>query len=113
VDTWISGLRVARVLERVIAGRGVRLRFIDPGKPVQNAFVESFNGRLRDECLNEHWFTSLWDAIWDARHKIEAWRLEYNCGRPHTSFGNQTPAEFRESVRRPRSTPSSVRGLVL
>jgi putative transposase len=134
VDTSISGLRVARVLDRVIAGRGaqpeeivldngpeltgkaldqwayargVRLRFIEPGKPVQNAFIESFNGRLRDECLNEHWFTSLRDA----RQKIEAWRLEYNRERPHSSLGNQTPEEFRESVRRPRPTPSLVRGL--
>jgi putative transposase len=54
--------------------RGVRLEFIQPGKPVQNAYVESFNGRLRDECLNANWFTSLTDA----RRKVETWRLDYN-----------------------------------
>lgn len=69
---------------------GVDLDFIDPGKPVQNAFVESFNGTFRDECLNEHWFTSLRDAQW----KVEAWRQRYNQERPHSSLGGLTPAEF-------------------
>jgi len=70
--------------------RGVRLAFIRPGKPVENAYVESFNGRFRDECLNEHWFLSMQHA----RSTIEAWRIEYNTERPHSSLGNRTPHEF-------------------
>jgi putative transposase len=70
--------------------RGVRLEFIQPGKPVQNAYVESFNGRLRDECLNANWFTSLRDA----RRKIEEWRQDYNQQRPHSSLGYLPPAAF-------------------
>ena len=69
---------------------GVRLRFIEPGKPVQNAFVESFNGRLRDECLNQHWFRWLRRA----REEIAAWRTHYNTQRPHSALGYQTPTEF-------------------
>ncbi len=65
-------------------------RYIAPGKPTDNAFVESFNGRLRDECLNTHWFLSLADA----RAKIEAWRRHYNESRPHTSLGWMTPADI-------------------
>lgn len=122
VDTSLSGVRVARVLERVIGersaqpeeivmdngpeltsraldqwayGRGVRLRFIEPGKPVQNCYIESFNGRLRDECLNEHWFTSLADA----RRTIEAWRVDYNTVRPHSALGHRTPVEVRRGWR--------------
>ncbi|TMG01584.1 MAG: IS3 family transposase [Chloroflexi bacterium] len=117
VDTSLPGVRVARVLDRVIAERGagpaeitldngpeltsraldqwayergVRLRFIEPGKPVQNAFIESFNGRLRDECLNEHWFLTLVHA----REVIEEWRIDYNQRRPHSALGNLTPLEF-------------------
>ena len=69
---------------------GVRLDFIDPGKPTQNAFIESFNSILRRECLKDHWFTSLQEA----RDIIEAWRLEYNRDRPHGSLGDLTPQEF-------------------
>ena len=69
---------------------GVVLRLIEPGKPNQNAYVESFNGRLRDECLNEHWFTSLAHA----RSVIEAWRREYNEERPKRVLGGLTPAEY-------------------
>ena len=61
-----------------------------PGKPTDNAYIESFNGRLRDECLNAHWFLSLADA----RSKIEAWRRQYNESRPHTALGWLTPQEF-------------------
>jgi putative transposase len=68
----------------------VALTFIHPGNPVQNAHIESFNGRLRDECLNVHQFVSLEDA----RQKIEAWRLDYNQHRPHGSLGHLTPCEF-------------------
>ena len=71
---------------------GVELRFIQPGKPVQNAFVESFNGKFRDECLNQSWFVSLADAI----RSITAWRLDYYRHRPHSALGNLTPEEFAE-----------------
>jgi len=69
---------------------GVALRLIEPGKPNQNAYIESFNGRLRDECLNEHWFTSLAHA----RALIETWRREYNDERPKRVLGGLTPAEY-------------------
>lgn len=68
----------------------VRLEFIRPGKPVENAYIESFNGRLREECLNDQVFLSMEDA----RVKLEAWRLDYNEQRPHSSLGNLTPREF-------------------
>jgi len=70
--------------------RGVKLRLIEPGKPNQNAYIESFNGRLRDECLNEHWFTNLAQA----RTVIEAWRREYNEERPKKALGGMTPAAY-------------------
>ena len=70
--------------------RGVTLHFIDPGKPNQNAFIESFNGKFRQECLDTHWFTTLDDA----RREIEAWRIDYNDVRPHNSPDDRTPAEF-------------------
>ena len=69
---------------------GVRLRFIEPGKPIQNAFVGSVNGRLRDECLNQHWVRSLRHA----REKIAVWRHHHNTQRPHSALGYRTPAEF-------------------
>ena len=75
---------------------GVTLRLIEPGKPNQNAYVESFNGRLRDECLNEHWFTSLSHA----RVVIEAWRREYNEERPKKSLGGLTPAAYAVQLAR-------------
>ena len=73
---------------------GVTLRLIEPGKPNQNAYVESFNGRLRDECLNEHWFTSLSHA----RAVIEQWRREYNEERPKKSLGGLTPAQYAKQL---------------
>jgi putative transposase len=120
VDFSLPGERVVRVLEQLavtrglpraivldngpeFAGqtldqwahrRGVALHFIAPGKPVQNAFAESFNGRLRDECLNEHWFLSLADA----RETIEAWRVDYNVARPHSGLANRTPSEFARTL---------------
>ena len=116
VDTSISGRRVVRELDRVVELRGkpcmivsdngteftsnamlnwasaadVDRHFIAPGKPMQNAFVESFNGRLRDECLNEHLFRGLSDA----RRILETWRVDYDHARPHTSLGGLTPREF-------------------
>ena len=80
----------SRALEDWAYRRGVQLDFIRPGKPVENAFIESFNGRLRDECLNVHQFASLAEA----QHIIEAWRLDYNQRRPHSSLGHLTPNEF-------------------
>ena len=70
--------------------RGIQLVHIQPGKPQQNGYVESFNCKLRDECLNVSWFTNLWDA----RQKIAAWQKEFNEERPHSALGYQTPAEF-------------------
>ena len=80
----------SRALEDWAYRRGVQLDFIRPGKPVENAFIESFNGRLRDECLNVHQFTSLVEA----QTIIEAWRVDYNTRRPHSSLGHLTPSEF-------------------
>ena len=71
---------------------GVRLDFIEPGKPMQNGFIESFNGKFRDECLNENWFTSLEEA----RRIIGEWRTHYNEERPHSALGYKTPKEFAE-----------------
>lgn len=116
VDTSISGTRVVRALEELAATqllpkiivldngteftsgaflswaekRGIDLRFIQPGKPNQNAFVESFNGKFRLEFLNAHWFSTLDDA----RREIEAWRVDYNDVRPHSSLGETPPAVF-------------------
>jgi len=81
---------MSRALEDWAYQRGVQLDFIRPGKPVENAFIESFNGRLRDECLNVPQFTS----IDDAKAKIEAWRVDYNQRRPHSSLGHLTPNEY-------------------
>lgn len=80
----------SRALEDWAYRRGVQLDFIRPGKPVENAFIESFNGRLRDECLNVHQFASLAEA----QAIIEAWRMDYNHHRPHGSLGHLTPNEF-------------------
>jgi putative transposase len=80
----------SRDLDEWAYRRGVRLHFIEPGKPTQNCFVESFNGKFREECLNERWFTSMHDA----ETKIELWRLDYNGTRPHSSLDNLTPQEF-------------------
>jgi putative transposase len=116
IDTSITGLRVSRVLEWLSLTRGkpayitvdngpefagivldrwayknqVKLDFIRPGKPVENAFIESFNGRLRHECLNQHYFSSLDEA----KQTIEEWRVHYNEFRPHSSLGGLTPEAF-------------------
>jgi putative transposase len=120
VERAISGHGVVRVLERLALSRGlpqvirtdngkefcgkamlewahargVALRLIEPGKPNQNAYVESFNGRLRDECLNEHWFTSLLHA----RTVIETWRREYNEERPKNALGGLTPEAYAQTL---------------
>jgi putative transposase len=69
---------------------GIKLDFIRPGKPVENAFAESFIGRPRDDCLNENWFPS----VNHAREVIESWRKDYNGARPHSSLGGLTPQEY-------------------
>jgi putative transposase len=84
-----------RVLDAWAYAQGVRLAFIRPGKPVENAYIESFNGRLRDECLNEHWFLNMAHA----RSVIERWRIEYNIERPHSALGYLTPAQYAEANR--------------
>ena len=119
-DTSLSGARVARELDGIIASRGkpstivsdngteftsttilrwseeqrVEWHYIAPGKPQQNAFVESFNGRLRDECLNETLFSSLPHA----RSVLAAWRADYNQTRPHSSLGNMPPEQFAQQM---------------
>jgi putative transposase len=82
----------SRAFDAWAYARGVKIDFIQPGKPVQNCFVESFNGTFRDDCLNLHWFTSLAAA----KVEIEAWRREYNTERPHSSLKRLTPAKFAE-----------------
>jgi putative transposase len=131
VDTSLSGLRVARELDRLIVrrgapqmivsdngteltshailrwqqDRGVEWHYIAPGKPTQNAFVESFNGRLRDECLNEHLFHHLDEA----RCLVEAWRIDYNVERPHTALGGLAPVVYAEQVSNRRSGSLELR----
>jgi putative transposase len=121
VDHGISGQYVTRVLDRAARFRGlprcirtdqgpeftgkaldqwayehgVELRLIDAGKPTQNAYIESFNGKFRDECLNEHWFKTLAEA----RAIVSAWRADYNQHRPHSALNYQTPAEFAAAWR--------------
>jgi putative transposase len=95
----------SRALEDWAYRRSVQLDFIRPGKPVENAFIESFNGRLRDECLNVHQFSSLTEA----QHLIEAWRLDYNQRRPHSSLGHLTPNEFAEQRQALQTVEEAVR----
>ncbi|WP_255481715.1 IS3 family transposase [Rhodanobacter sp. ANJX3] len=121
VERAISGMGVTRVMDRLALSRGlpqmirsdngkefcskamvswsyargVKLRLIEPGKPNQNAYIESFNGRLRDECLNEHWFPSLLHA----RAEIERWRREYNEERPKKALGGLTPAAYAKQLK--------------
>ena len=133
VDTSLPGRRVVRVLERLLDERerpvqlvldngpelvsraleqwahqhAVTLHFIDPGKPIQNAHCESFHSRLRDECLNEHWFLGLGDA----RRIVEAWRQDYNAERPHSALAYRTPEEFRRVCEEPAIVRQEVAGL--
>lgn len=118
VDTSLGGARVVRLLERLEETHGtpqrimidngpeftskaldawayahqVDLAFSRPGKPTDNGYIESFNGKLRDECLNSHWFTSLDDA----RSILETWRCDYNEARPHSALGQLTPVDFAQ-----------------
>lgn len=84
-----------RALDQWAQANGVKLLLIQPGKPTQNAYVESFNGKFRDECLNENWFVSLEHA----KAVISAWRRDYNEVRPHSSLANRTPSEFAATLR--------------
>ena len=84
---------ISNELDQWATERGVNLQFSRPGKPVDNAFVEAFNGRLRDECLNASWFTTLDDA----RKLIERWTVDYNEERPHSALGGLTPIEYERS----------------
>jgi putative transposase len=82
---------ISRVLDEWAHRHGVKLAFSRPGKLTDNPFMEFFNGRFREECLNPHWFAGLEEA----QATIEAWRVEYNTVRPHSALGNQTPAAYR------------------
>ena len=131
-DTSISGKRVVRELAELVAVHGrpgtivsdngteltsnavlewcgearVEWHYTAPGKPTQNAFVESFNGRMRDELLNETLFTSLAHA----REKIAAWVRDYNTGRPHSALGYATPAEFAAELKKQGAAPLRIAG---
>jgi putative transposase len=91
---FMSDQFISRSLDLWAYFNGVKLDFSRPGKPTDNAVIESFNGRLRDECLNQHWFLSLDEA----KRLTEAWREDYNRVRPHGALGNRTPAEFARPV---------------
>jgi transposase InsO family protein len=78
--------------------KGVKLEFSRPGQPTDNAYIESFNGRLRQECLDQHWF----ETLEEARRTIERWRREYNETRPHSALDNETPEDFKENWQRAR-----------
>jgi putative transposase len=135
-DRAMTGMQVAQALERAKAERGrlptsitvdngtefcsraleawvmtndVQLCFIRPGRPVENGFVESFNGRLRDECLNVEWFVSLADA----RQKLTKFREHYNHERPHSALADRTPAAFAELHRRVTENTSTSMGRAL
>jgi putative transposase len=129
VDHSLTGQRVTRVLDRIAMTRGlpevinvdngpefiskaldlwaynnnVKLRFIQPGKPVQNAYIESFNGKFRNECLNDNVFVSLHSA----RNIIEDWRLDYNSERPHSSLNDMTPEEFAKTFLKEQQTENT------
>lgn len=130
VSASLPALRVIQVLDRLavirglprsivcdngpeFAGRaldlwahhhGVALQFIRPGKPVENAFIESFNGRFREECLSTEWFTSLTHA----QQVIESWRRDYNEARPHSGLAGRTPTEFARELERNHNSPQRL-----
>lgn len=98
---------ISRAFDAWAYARGVKLEYIQPGKPVQNAFIESFNGSFRDECLNLHWFQSLADA----KRVIESWREDYNTVRPHSSLEGCTPrawADQHKGCDAPLATPAGT-----
>lgn len=89
----------SKILDQWAYLNGVELDFIRPGRPTENALIESFNGRVREECLNENWFLS----IEDAREKITAWREHYNHDRPHRALGTLSPSEFVKTLEIPKT----------
>ena len=95
----VSARELCRALDQWAFEHSVELRLIQPGKPTQNGFIESFNGRFRDECLNEHWFSD----IVHARKIINDWRQDYNECRPHSTLNYQTPSEFAAGWRKGHS----------
>jgi putative transposase len=129
-DTSFASQRVTRILDGIIERRGcpkalrmdngpeitsrhflawclerkITTNHIQPGRPMQNGFVESFNGRFRDECLNANWFRDLFEA----RQKIGLWRQDYNASRPHSSLAYRTPDEFAQQWQRPSSSNASI-----
>jgi putative transposase len=129
-DTSLPGLRVVRVLQQLADTRGlpeeihvdhgpeficrsvrswceahrVLLRYIEPGRPMQNGHIESFNGRLRDECLNANWFSNLPKA----RTQIQAWRTDYNQARPHSALAYMTPNEFAALIAQRQPQPTMM-----
>jgi putative transposase len=133
-DTSLPGLRVVRVLQQVADTRGVPkeihvdhgpefvcrsvrswceqhgvlLRYIEPGRPMQNGHIESFNGRLRDECLNANWFLNLAKA----RTQIQAWRTDYNQARPHSALAYKTPNEFAALLAQRQPQPTMMEKLL-
>lgn len=134
-DHSLTGKRVTRVLDRIALTRGipevitvdngpefiskaldlwaydnkVKLRFIQPGKPTQNAYIESFNGKFREECLNEHVFVNLQSA----QQIIETWRQDYNSERPHSSLNDLTPEEFVVAFNQEQTTKNTNQNLAL
>ena len=97
---------ISKEMDRWAYENKVTMDYSRPGKPTDNPFVESFNGSFRDECLNAHWFLSLEDAI----EKIEAWRIEYNQYRPHSSLNDLTPAEFIEQLQKEKEKTVALPG---
>jgi putative transposase len=134
VDTSFASRRVTRVLERLIDERArpeslrcdngpeltnrhfvawcverkIQLVHIEPGRPMQNGRVESFQGKFRDECLNVSWFRNLWEA----QEKVEPWRREYNQARSHSSLGYQTPEAFAAGAAVARASPPTLAGML-
>ena len=90
---------ISKALDQWAYLNGVHLDFSRPGKPTDNGLIESFNGRLRQECLNESWFLSLEDA----REKVESWRQQYNRNRPHSALGNMAPLEYALTIENPQN----------
>lgn len=135
VDTSLSGMRVSRILETLrkagrlpgtlvcdngteftskamlkwALDRGIKLDFIEPGKPTQNAYIESFNGKFRQECLRQHWFASMHEV----REIVEAWRRDYNHVRPHSSLEYRTPKEVARAHQVPKNEPETTYGACL
>lgn len=134
VDFSLTGKRVVEVLERISTSygqpqvikcdngpefvsravdewayrKGIKLELSRPGRPTDNAYIESFNGRFRQECLDQHWF----ETLEEARRTVEKWREEYNQTRPHSALGNKTPEAFKENWQRTRE-PNEAEFLTL